>query len=118
MPARSDYACCDWQGDVVRVRARVVPRSARSGIDTVVDGRLRVHLHAPPSGGRANQELIRLLAKAFGVPRTAVRLASGARARDKTLCIDRPRRLPPELGAPLVSHRSREFCARPPVLPG
>lgn len=38
---------------------------------------------APPVDGRANAELVRLLARHFGVPRSAVRLRCGAGARWK-----------------------------------
>ena len=38
--------------------------------------------------GEANAALIRLVAKALGLPRTAVRLASGETARLKVLEID------------------------------
>ena len=81
----------------MRLRACVIPRSSRSSIGPVANGRLQVHLHAPPSEGRANKELIQLIAKAFGVPKSAVTIASGAQTRKKTLCIDSPRMLPPNL---------------------
>ena len=43
---------------------------------------------APPVGGRANAALERLLADAVGVPKSAVRVVSGARAREKTIEIE------------------------------
>jgi len=89
--------CFVWQGEHLRLHTRVIPRSSRSCIGAVADGRLRIHLHAPPSDGRANEELIRLIARAFGVPRSAVTITGGARARNKTLRIDRPGTLPPGL---------------------
>lgn len=89
--------CFAWQGEYLRLHARVIPRSSRSCIGEVANGRLRIHLHAPPSNGRANEALIRLIARAFGVPRSAVTITGGARARNKTLRIDRPGTLPPGL---------------------
>ena len=76
------------------MQACVIPRSSRSSIGQVANGRLQVHLHAPPSQGRANKELIQLIAKAFGVSQSAVTIARGAHTRNKTLCIDNPRKLP------------------------
>ncbi|MBI4538603.1 MAG: DUF167 domain-containing protein [Gemmatimonadetes bacterium] len=61
------------------------PRAGRSEIAGEHDGRLRVRLAAPPVRGAANQELIRVLAKALGVPRSAVEIARGRSARTKTV---------------------------------
>jgi uncharacterized protein (TIGR00251 family) len=40
-------------------------------------------LHSPPAEGRANRELIERLAEYFQVPRTQVRIVSGAGSRIK-----------------------------------
>ena len=61
-------------------------------------GRLRVRVAAPPVDGAANEQLRRLLAEAFGVPRAAVSIDSGQGARLKTTSVVAPRRLPPSLG--------------------
>ena len=92
-------SCFAWRGDELRLRVSVIPRSSRSRLGEVADGRLRVHLHAPPSDGRANRELIRLTAKAFSVPRSAITIAAGASVRRKTLCIIGAVALPPVLAA-------------------
>ena len=46
---------------------------------------LAVRLAARPVDGAANQELIRLLADALSVPRSAVSVRSGAQSRTKRL---------------------------------
>jgi len=51
----------------------------------VADGRLRVRLAARAIEGRANEELVRLLAKTLGVRRRDVSMAAGARSRRKLL---------------------------------
>ena len=48
---------------------------------------LRVRVTAPPVDGRANDALERLLAKALGVPKSAVGVLSGAKARDKIVAV-------------------------------
>ena len=71
-----------------RIRVRLTPRAAH---DEIVGWRgelLRVRVTAPPVGGRANAALERLLADALGVPKSAVRVVSGARAREKTVAIE------------------------------
>ena len=52
--------------------------------------RLKVRLAAPPVDGKANAELLRFLASAFGVPRRAVLLLHGESSRRKTVQIARP----------------------------
>ena len=87
----------DWVDDRLRLQTRVIPRSSRACLGRTINGRLQVYLHAPPADGQANQELIQLLAKAFGVARSAVTIANGARTRNKTVHITTPRNLPPNL---------------------
>jgi uncharacterized protein (TIGR00251 family) len=75
-------------GDGVRVPIRVAPRASRDAIVGVHDGALKIALTAPPVEGAANDALVRLLAKALGVPKGAVRLVQGERSRDKVVEID------------------------------
>jgi hypothetical protein len=49
---------------------------------------LKARVAAPPVEGEANAALVRLVAKALGLPRSAVRIASGETARVKVLEID------------------------------
>jgi len=72
--------------DGLRIAVRVTPRAKRSeiaGTGTDAEGRglLLVRLAAPPVEGAANKALLRFLAEAAGVPRSAVRIVSGDTAR-------------------------------------
>jgi uncharacterized protein (TIGR00251 family) len=62
---------------------RVVPRASRTEIVGEHDGALRVRIAAPPIDGAANEELVRTLAKAFNVPRSAVEITAGHTSRLK-----------------------------------
>lgn len=62
---------------------RVVPRASRSEIAGEHDGALRVRVAAPPVEGAANEELRRMLARAFAVPTRAVEIVSGQAAKTK-----------------------------------
>ena len=69
---------------------RLTPKAAidrLEGIETSADGRshLKARVRAVPENGAANQALERLIAKALGVPRSAVSVAAGGTARLKTL---------------------------------
>ena len=55
------------------------------------DGALRVRIAAPPVDGAANDELVRLLARSFGVPRSAIEITGGHAARLKTVSVGRGR---------------------------
>jgi hypothetical protein len=48
---------------------------------------LRIAVAAPADRGKANDELLRFLARALGVPRSAVAIARGATSRSKTVAI-------------------------------
>jgi len=58
------------------------------------DARLKLRLAAPPVDGKANAELLRFLAQAFGVPLRQVVLVRGATSRQKSVRIDSPARRP------------------------
>lgn len=60
------------------------------GWETDADGReaLRLRLRARPVEGEANAALVRFLAEALGVPKSAVVLARGDRSRLKRLEVD------------------------------
>lgn len=62
---------------------RVVPRASRSSIMGEHDGALRVRLAAPPIDGAANEELMRVLARAFEVPARDVEITGGYASRLK-----------------------------------
>jgi uncharacterized protein (TIGR00251 family) len=64
---------------------RVAPRASRSEIVGEHDGALRVRIAAPPVDGAANENLVRTLAKALGVPGAAVEIVSGHQSRNKTV---------------------------------
>ena len=79
--------------DGLLLRVRLTPRGGRDRIDGVAeDGQggqvLRARVAAPPVEGQANAALIRLIAKATGLPRGAVRLTAGETGRLKTLALD------------------------------
>lgn len=71
----------------VTFHVRVVPRASRSEIVGFRDGALRVRIAAPPVDGAANAELIRLLAKKFGVARSDIEIVSGETSKNKRIKI-------------------------------
>jgi uncharacterized protein (TIGR00251 family) len=59
------------------------PRASKSRLLGVRNGQLEVALAAPPVDGAANEELIRVLASHFGIPRSQVELVAGQAGRTK-----------------------------------
>ena len=69
---------------------RVTPnagRDALEGVELRDDGSavLRLRVKAVPDKGKANAAVIALIAKALGVPKSAITLVSGETTRQKTL---------------------------------
>ena len=63
----------------------VTPGARHNEVSGVADLRLRVRLAAPAHEGRANDELVRFLARELGVRRDDVTLVAGGRSRRKLL---------------------------------
>ena len=68
-----------------RVDLRVSPRASRTQVDGVRDGRLLVRVTAPPVDGDANEAVVKTVASALGLPRSAVRIVSGGSGRNKVV---------------------------------
>ncbi|MEG3935533.1 DUF167 domain-containing protein [Microcoleus sp. T3_B1] len=62
---------------------KVKPNSKQQSIAEQPDGSLTIHLKSPPVDGKANQELIMLLAKKFKVPKSAIGIKSGLSSKNK-----------------------------------
>ena len=71
----------------VRLRVRVQPRASRNEIAGAHGDELRIRLQAPPVDRAANEALVRVIAEALGVSRSAVDIVSGLASRSKTVVI-------------------------------
>jgi uncharacterized protein (TIGR00251 family) len=72
----------------VRIAVKVKPNSKNPRLEEAPEGLWTAYLKAPPIEGRANQELIERLAERFGVPKSRVRITSGAAGRTKLVSVD------------------------------
>ena len=66
---------------------RVRPCAGRSAVVGEHAGALKVDLTAPPEGGKANKELVRLLAGLLGIPSGGVAVVSGETSRRKRVSV-------------------------------
>lgn len=83
-----------WDAADLILSLRVQPRAGRAGLGEPHGDELKVRLQAPPVDGRANDELIALVAAACGVGRGEVTLLRGAHSRSKQVRVHAPKRLP------------------------
>jgi uncharacterized protein (TIGR00251 family) len=68
----------------MRFVIRVSPKASRSEI-IEKNGVLKAYLNSPPEDGKANKELIELVAKRYGVSKSSVAVVRGHTSRTKTL---------------------------------
>ncbi len=80
------------QAGGVVLHLRLTPKGGRDAIEGIfvgADGRsvLLARVRSAPENGAANDALLRLLAKTLGVGKSALKLVSGATARQKAILI-------------------------------
>jgi len=85
LPGPPQWVAAGQSAVILRVLAK--PGSSRRGILRGDPRGLVIALNAAPEKGRANDELIGLIAAALGMRRTAVELTAGAGSRHKILRI-------------------------------
>lgn len=69
------------------IKVKVTPRARESSLNQKEDGTWVAKLKSPPVDGKANAELIALVAEQFGCNKSAVSIKSGAAGRSKLVQI-------------------------------
>ena len=69
------------------IQVRVKPNARASGLEERADGVWIARVKSPPVDGKANAELIEVVAEHFSVPKGSVLIKSGAGARLKLVQI-------------------------------
>ncbi|OKH18259.1 hypothetical protein NIES593_22325 [Hydrococcus rivularis NIES-593] len=67
----------------MKIQVKVKPNSRQQKIEEVDGGSLVICLKSPPIDGKANQELIELLAKKFKVAKSQVLIKFGLSSKNK-----------------------------------
>jgi uncharacterized protein (TIGR00251 family) len=73
---------------MARIPVKVHPRAKRSTVTGRFGDAWKLDLAAPPVDGKANDECIRFFAELAGVPRSRVRIVSGAGSRMKVVEVE------------------------------
>ena len=68
-----------------RLKVKAVPGASRSEIVGRLGEALKIRVAAPPEGGKANREILELLAERLGLPAAAVSLVSGGTSPAKVV---------------------------------
>ena len=71
----------------VEIVIHAQPRASRSEVVGLHGDALKVRLAAPPLDGAANAELIRVMAKVLGVPKSSVEVTRGHSGKSKVVRI-------------------------------
>ncbi|MBX3620577.1 MAG: DUF167 domain-containing protein [Rhizobacter sp.] len=70
------------------LQVKVKPNARTSTLEAQPDGTWLAQLKSPPVDGRANEELVALVARHFGCRKAQVRIRSGASGRLKLVQVD------------------------------
>ena len=73
--------------DGVLINLFVQPKSAKNEIIGPHNGALKIKITAPPTDGKANQEIIEVLSDMLDVPKRQIHLVKGDINRNKTVLI-------------------------------
>ena len=102
MPGCSDVetkTCAVIDGEIIVLETRMQTRSSQLTLGQAENGRLKLRLTASPVDGQANQQAIKLLAKAFGTAPSRIRITRGETSRNKTFEIAGATLIPLEIKA-------------------
>lgn len=75
-------------GGKLTLQVKVKPNARTSTFDEQPDGTWLAQLKSPPVDGRANEELVALVARHFGRRKSQVSIRSGASGRLKLVQVD------------------------------
>ncbi len=72
----------------IYLKVRVHPRAHKKMMQKTGEHEYKVWVVSPPSEGRANKEVIDLVASHFLIPPSRVKIARGEKSRQKMLILD------------------------------
>lgn len=78
-----EWCCAVPRG--IRLAVQITPNAKKSETLGVLDGLLKIRLHAQPIEGKANEALVRYLADTLGVPKSAVTITHGHTSKRKII---------------------------------
>lgn len=72
----------------ITLKVKVETRSSKKGISGLIGDALKIRVNSPPVGGAANEDLVEILSKEFGIKKSAIKIIMGHFSRDKVVEIE------------------------------
>ena len=72
----------------VSLKIKVFPRAREQKIQKIGEGEYTVRVLSPPTEGKANKEVIAVLASHFHLPPSRVRIVRGKKSRQKIIVLE------------------------------
>jgi len=69
----------------MKINVKVVPKSSINMVQTELDGSLKVKLTAPPEKGKANEQLVEILAKHYHINKSKIKILKGMASKMKVI---------------------------------
>ncbi|MCL5261416.1 MAG: DUF167 family protein [Gammaproteobacteria bacterium] len=79
-----------WLGNDLYLNVHLQTRAKKDAIIGQHGGSLKITVTAPPIEGKANQHLIKFLAKYFNVTQSQVKIQQGLKSKNKLVLIKEP----------------------------
>ena len=70
---------------IFRIKAKVVTKAGKNEIIKEPSGSWKIWVSCPPTKGLANDKVIDLVAKEFGVAKTNIQIVKGLRGKEKII---------------------------------
>jgi uncharacterized protein (TIGR00251 family) len=86
-----------WQDNDLLLAIQLQPRAAKNEFINNQADQIKIRITAPPVDNEANEQLIKFIAKEFGVPQAKVTIEKGLHSRKKLLRINTPRKFPAKI---------------------
>ncbi|WP_455221575.1 DUF167 domain-containing protein [Kaarinaea lacus] len=89
-----------WSGEELILCIAVQPRASNNALVGIHGDHIKVRLTAAPVDGKANQLLVKQLARWFGVSPSRITIAQGETSKRKIVHIQYPQKLPDFIKTP------------------
>jgi uncharacterized protein (TIGR00251 family) len=82
------HPCLEKREESIFISLNIHPNSPRNKL-IITDYSIEIYLREPPSRGKANQALLKYLAKTLKISSTCLKLVSGEKSKKKIVSISR-----------------------------